>query len=107
MFVVSDIIRGYTDTILLAQLIKGDTYGYEINKNIQSMTNGEFKLKEANLYTAFRRIEDAGYVISYWGNKNVGARCRYYTITDKGLKLYEENIQDWHKIKDMIESLLK
>lgn len=107
MLVTSDVIRGYTDTIILAQLKNGDSYGYEINKNIQSITSGEFELKEATLYTAFRRMEDAGYVMSYWGDEDVGARRRYYTLTDKGRQLYEENIQDWSRIKDMIDSLLK
>lgn len=107
MLVISDVIRGYTDTILLAQLKKGDSYGYEINKNIQIITSNEFELKEATLYTAFRRLEGDGYILSYWGDENVGARRRYYTITEEGLKLYEENLQDWHKIKDMIDNLLK
>lgn len=107
MLVISDVIRGYIDTILLSQLKKGDSYGYEINKKIQTTTNDEFEIKEATLYTAFRRLEADGYIISYWGDENVGARRRYYTITDKGLELYEENIEDWHKIKMMIDSLLK
>ncbi|NLY81299.1 MAG: PadR family transcriptional regulator [Clostridiales bacterium] len=107
MLVVSDVIRGYTDTLILAQLKKGNSYGYEINKNIKAITSGEFELKEATLYTAFRRMEDVGYIISYWGDQNAGARRRYYTITDKGLELYEENIRDWYKIKDMIDNLLK
>lgn len=107
MLVISDVIRGYTDTIILAQLKKGDSYGYEINKNLQLVTNNEFELKEATLYTAFRRLEDSGYIISYWGDENVGARRRYYTITDNGRKLYEENYKDWDKIKDMIDHLLK
>jgi DNA-binding PadR family transcriptional regulator len=107
MLIVSDVIRGYTDTLILAQLKTGDSYGYEINKNIQHITDSKFELKEATLYTAFRRMEEVGYIISYWGNENVGARRRYYTITDKGLLLYEENIQDWYNIKDMIDNLLK
>lgn len=106
MLVISDVIRGYTDTIILAQLKKGDSYGYEINKNIQRLTNNAFEMKEATLYTTFRRLEDAGYIISYWGDENVGARRRYYTITEKGLKLYEENHQDWFMIKEMIDNLL-
>ncbi|NLX93712.1 MAG: helix-turn-helix transcriptional regulator [Clostridiales bacterium] len=107
MLVISDVIRGYTDTIILAQLREGDSYGYELNKRIQSITDSEFELKEATLYTAFRRLEDDAYIISYWGDENVGARRRYYTITEKGLELYRENLQDWDKIKDMIDSLLK
>lgn len=107
MLVISDVIRGYTDTIILAQLTKGDSYGYQINKTIQSITNNEFELKEATLYTAFRRLEDGGYIISYWGDENIGARRRYYTITDEGIKLYQENLQDWGRFKEMIDNLLK
>ena len=107
MLVISDVIRGYTDTILLAQLIKNDSYGYEINKTIQSITHDEFELKESTLYTAFRRLETSGYIISHWGDENIGARRRYYTITDEGKKLYEENVHDWIRVKDMIDNLLK
>lgn len=106
MLVISDVIRGYTDTIILAQLMKGDSYGYEINKTIQTLTNDEFELKEATLYTAFRRLETGGYIVSYWGDENIGARRRYYTITDEGKNLYEENLHDWNRIKEMIDNLL-
>jgi len=107
MLVISDVIRGYTDTIILAQLKNGDSYGYELNKKIQSITDNKFELKEATLYTTFRRLEEAGYITSYWGDENIGARRRYYTITNKGLKLYRENLKDWIEIKDMIDNLLK
>ncbi|MBJ8326197.1 PadR family transcriptional regulator [Streptococcus pacificus] len=107
MLIISDVIRGYTDTILLAQLKKGDSYGYEINKTIQEISKGEFELKEATLYTAFRRLEKDGYITSYWGDENTGARRRYYTITQKGITLYEENLRDWTTIKNMIGELLR
>ena len=107
MLIISDVIRGYTDTIILGPLNEKDSYGYEINKKIRALTSDEFELKEATLYTAFRRLQDAGYIISYWGDENIGARRRYYTITDKGLELYQENCRDWHRIKEMIDNLLK
>ncbi len=106
MLHVPDIIRGYTDTIILAQLLQKDSYGYEINKNIQLATNGEFELKEATLYTAFRRLEKSGYILSYWGDENTGARRRYYSITPLGRQLYHENVTDWQRAKLMIEKLL-
>ncbi len=107
MLYVPDIIRGYTDTIILAQLYNKDSYGYKINKAIQNATNGEFELKEATLYTSFRRLETAGFIVSYWGDENTGARRRYYSITEQGKRLYEENVADWQRAKAMIESLLK
>ncbi len=107
MLVLSDVIRGYTETIILAQLSKQDNYGYEINKAIQVATNHELELKEATLYTAFRRLEAGGYIVSYWGDENTGARRRYYTITDAGRELYQENCEDWTRAKTMIDNLLQ
>ncbi len=107
MLLISDVIRGYTDTIILAQLYKGDSYGYEINKFIQNATENEFELKEATLYTAFRRLESGGFIVSYWGDENTGARRRYYTITNEGKALYKENFEDWNRAKIMIDTLLK
>ena len=67
MALSADILRGYTDTIILHQLSHGDSYGYQINKTISTLSGGEVELKEATLYTAFRRLEEAGYISSYWG----------------------------------------
>lgn len=106
MLIISDVIRGYTDSIILAQLNRKDSYGYEINKVIQSITEGEFELKEATLYTAFRRLEAGGYIVSYWGDEQTGARRRYYTITEEGRALYQENSSDWTRAKSMIDRLL-
>ena len=62
MSIRADVIRGHTDAVILAQLLRRDSYGYEINKNIENCSGGEFVLKEATLYTAFRRLEDSGYI---------------------------------------------
>lgn len=83
MSISADTLRGHTDTIILTQLMRGDNYGYEINKNIQQRTNGEYGFKEATLYTAFKRLEQNGLITSYWGADGPGARRRYYAITDR------------------------
>ncbi len=102
----SDILRGLTDTIILAQLSVGDSYGYQINKTISELSGGVLELKEATLYTAFRRLEDMGYILSYWGNENSGARRRYYSLTEEGKKNYKENKTDWEKIQKMMSKLI-
>ena len=105
MLNASDILRGYTDTIILAQLAKEDSYGYVISKNVQEISRGELQLKEATLYTTFRRLEGAGVIESYWGNENAGARRRYYHLTDAGRALHEENLADWRKYRAIISAL--
>jgi len=85
----------------------GDNYGYEINKSIQQITGGNYELKEATLYTAFRRLEEAGCISSYWGDEQTGARRRYYRITDFGRETYMELIEDWKSAKTMIDNLIE
>jgi len=107
MSIASDLIRGHTDTIILARLMGGDNYGYEINKSIQQRTGGRYELKEATLYTAFRRLEQAGCISSYWGDEQTGARRRYYSITDSGRDAYSGLISEWKTAKEMIDNLIE
>lgn len=106
MSVTSDLIRGHTDTIILANLSKRDSYGYEINKQIQTITDGEYELKEATLYTAFRRLEAAGLITSYWGDESTGARRRYYRINKEGLEQLEKNRREWRAAKKLIDRMV-
>ena len=106
MSIASDLIRGNTETIILAQLLEGDSYGYVINKAILCKTEQQFELKEATLYTAFRRLEEAGCIRSYWGDETTGARRRYYSITEIGRATYKMRKQEWDQAKELIEKLL-
>ncbi len=107
MSIASDLIRGHTETIILARLSQKDSYGYEINKAIQERTGGRFELKEATLYSAFRRLEEAGMIASYWGDEATGARRRYYSITKLGRAALAQNLDDWAEAKALIDSLIE
>ena len=45
MSIAGDLIRGHTDAIILARLLRGDSYGYEINKKINEIINYKETLK--------------------------------------------------------------
>ena len=106
MAFTADTLRGYTDTIILTQLMDKDSYGYEINKNVVNRTNGIFELKEATLYTAFKRLEKEGLITSSWGDEGVGARRRYYSITEEGRRVWTERTQEWLSTRDLLNALL-
>ena len=107
MSIASDVIRGHTDTIILAQLMQGDSYGYKINRAIELRTGGEYELKEATLYTAFRRLEQMGCITSYWGDESTGARRRYYSITPAGEQAYYAMLADWDTATQLRETLIR
>lgn len=102
----SELLRGHTDTILLAQLSRGDSYGYQLGKAVSEATGGALEFKEATLYTAFRRLEEAGAITSYWGEASAGARRRYYSITDAGREALTEGRKQWRSVRDLLDDLL-
>ncbi len=106
MSIAGDLIRGHTDAIILARLLHADSYGYEINKIISTLSSGRFELKEATLYTAFKRLEESGYIASYWGNSGAGARRRYYTITPAGREASYRLLAEWTETKEIMDKLL-
>ena len=107
MSIAGDLIRGHTDAIILARLLQSDSYGYEINKTIVSLSDRRFELKEATLYTAFKRLEEQGLITSYWGDSGAGARRRYYSITPAGMEASRRLKAEWKETKDIMDQLLE
>ena len=107
MYIAGDLIRGHTETIILARLMQRDSYGYEINKTVRELSGGRYELKEATLYTAFKRLEELGYIASYWGDSGAGARRRYYTITSAGREACHRLLGEWQETKEIMDKLLE
>lgn len=107
MSIAGDLIRGHTDAVILARLTRGDSYGYEINKVISTLSDRRFELKEATLYTAFKRLEDQGLITSYWGDSGAGARRRYYSITPAGWEACFRLKEEWKETKEIMDKLLE
>ena len=102
----SDLLRGHTDTMILKLLSDGDKYGYEITKLIYELSNHEYELKEATMYSSFKRLEQDGHINSYWGDETQGGRRKYYHITSSGQEQYEINRHNWNYAKKILEKLV-
>ncbi len=107
MVISSDLLRGYTDAIILRRLVREDGYGYQISREVSALSGGKLELKEATLYTAFRRMEASGFIRSYWGNETIGARRRYYSLTEEGRKKLAEETEAWCETRNVINQLLE
>ena len=102
----SDLLRGHTDTMILKLLAGGDKYGYEITKLIYELSDYEYELKEATMYSSLKRLESDGHIISYWGDETQGGRRKYYRITSTGQRQYEDNIRNWTYAQEILKKLL-
>lgn len=103
----SDVIRGYNDTIILYFLLDSESYGYEISKNIKTITEGKYIIKETTLYSAFSRLEKNNYIESFYGEETNGKRRTYYRITQMGKTYYQEKCDEWNITKQVIEKFIK
>ena len=103
----SDLLRGHTDTIVLRILMGGDAYGFEIYNRILEQTGEQYELKEATLYSSYKRLEADECITSYWGDETQGARRKYYRITDKGRQLFKQNVRNWKFVQKIINDLLE
>lgn len=98
----SDIMRGYHDILVLSLLMKGDSYGYEISKQIRECSNGDYVIKETTLYATFNRLEKNMYVTSYVGSETFGRTRTYYKITNSGRNYYLEKCDEWRMTRKII-----
>ncbi len=104
--VSADLIRGHINTIILRSLYDGDKYGYEIIAEIERKSSGQYTLKQPSLYSALKRLEKDGYITSYWGGSVGGGRRKYFSLTDEGKAVSEQNQAEWEYSRTIIDSLI-
>ncbi len=103
----SEMLRGNTETIILAILMKGDSYGYAVLKRINDQGGGIFDLKDATIYTTIKRMENDGLITTYWGDDTQTARRKYYHITEEGKRNYQERLEEWNKVNHILNNLIR
>ena len=77
---ISDLLRGSTDSLLLALVGESPKYGYSIIKEIEKRHwRGEIRFKEGTLYPALHRLEKDGLIKGEWVSVK-GMERRYYSL---------------------------
>ncbi len=103
----SDVIRGYNDIIILYLLLNDPSYGYEISKQIRSLSEDKYIIKETTLYSAFTRMEKNGFIESFVDQDLAGGKKRtYYRITPAGREYYRAKCEEWTLTKEVIEKFI-
>lgn len=96
-------MKGSIDILLLSLLVEEDSYGYEMTKKLRVLSDDTYQMNEGTLYPALKRLENKEFVTSYWREMEVGARRKYYAITDAGRVELKRKLRSWKKITELIE----
>ncbi|MFD1430297.1 PadR family transcriptional regulator [Lacticaseibacillus mingshuiensis] len=106
MEVSKDMVRGYLSAIVLNVLAQGESYGYQVTKDIAALSGGAYEINEATLYTVFKRLENAGLIASHWGDESQGGRRKYYQITKTGKIELTDERANWQLAAKTIDTLI-
>ena len=98
----AQINRGLLDVCVLAAIKDGETYGYQIIKDLKPY----LEMSESTLYTILKRLE-AAEMLSVRSAEHDGRLRKYYHITRAGLRRIEEFREDWKEILSIYQFVTK
>ena len=102
-----EMLKGNTDTLLLALLEKEAMYGYQIVKEVDERSSGYFAFKEGTFYPALHRLEKAKLIEGRWEDTSNNVRRRYYLITAKGLQALTARLSEWQRFTIAMDSIMR
>ncbi|MCL2695204.1 MAG: PadR family transcriptional regulator [Clostridiales bacterium] len=85
--------RGVLDCCVLAVLNRGDSYGYQIVKDLSAVIG----ISESTLYPILKRLETGGFLTVYAVEHNSRLR-KYYKITPQGKQRCEDFLLEFQEI---------
>ena len=96
-------LKGVLDLLVLATLTRGESYGYEIAKRLES---GFGTIRGGTLYPVLNRLEEAGLVVAEYRAADKGPGRRYYVLTDDGRAFLAEQGAAWREFDASVRSTL-
>ena len=105
MSVRSQLLKGILDGCVLAVIEKEAVYGYELSKKLQDI--GLQDVSEGTIYPVLLRLQKNGLIRGEMRPSDSGPDRKYYFLTDTGQETLTTIIEEWHRLSDPVNTLLK
>jgi PadR family transcriptional regulator, regulatory protein PadR len=92
--------------LVLRTLVMGDAHGHTIAKVIEHTSEEILEVEQGSLYPALHRLEDRGWVSSYWGTSENNRKARFYKLTAAGKKRLAVETGRWKQMSRAIGLIL-
>ncbi len=101
--------KGVIEILILKLLSLDNMYGYQLIQELDTRSQGIFKMKEGTLYPILYRLEDNSLIESYWeqDSQKRGVPRKYYKITEAGLIEFQNMKNDLMKMFTSINSIMQ
>jgi PadR family transcriptional regulator PadR len=99
-------LDGNVETLILAVLEAGPSYGYAIVKELNERAEGILQLGEGTIYPVLYRLEEKKLIASRWRSAENGRQRKYYRLISKGHKALATNRQQWQMLSAAMGKVL-
>lgn len=107
MVYIGELLKGSTDSLLLALIKEKPMYGYQLIKELERRSKGYFKFKEGTIYPALHRLEEDRLIVGTWEKLSNGQERRYYRLTRKGEEALSSRMNIWQEFAKAVNLVVE
>jgi transcriptional regulator len=94
----TNLLQGTLDLLILKALGPGELHGLGIGRRVEQITQGTFLVKPGSLFPALHRMEEAGWLSSFWGESENNRRAKFYRLTKAGKNQLKVETEQWTRV---------
>src|ERR1700682_302125 len=79
-----DMLQGTLDMLILRTVMARPAHGHTIANVIERSSEDVLQVEQGSLYPALHRLEDKGWLASYWGTSENNRKAKFYKLTVAG-----------------------
>ncbi|HJZ75855.1 MAG TPA: PadR family transcriptional regulator [Vicinamibacterales bacterium] len=102
-----EMLQGTLDLLVLRTLAVGPAHGHTIAHAIERESDEVLQVEHGSLYPALHRLEDRGWIASFWGTSENNRRARYYRLTPAGRRQLAAQTSRWQELVRAINRVLR
>ncbi len=88
--------------LILRTLVMGPAHGHTIAHVIEYTSENVLEVEQGSLYPALHRLEDRGWLESYWGVSENNRKAKFYKLTRVGRKQLVAEASRWRQMVEAI-----
>src|SRR5437879_8223072 len=100
-------VQGTLDLLILRTLSAGPAHGHTIAYAIERRSEDVLQVEHGSLYPALHRLEDRGWIASFWGTSENNRKARYYRMTSEGRQQLVEQTGRWERLVQAVNRVLR
>ncbi len=102
-----DMLQGTLDMLILRTLLFGPAHGHSIAYAIEQRSGDILQVEHGSLYPALYRLEDRGWIVSFWGTSDNNRKAKYYRLTRVGRTQLAAQTSRWERLVRGIGAILR